>query len=212
MGIDNNRMIRIGVLALQGDVEENVNATLQAFKALGIDGSVVQVKYPEQISSINGIIIPGGESTVIGTLAALNGSLKALRDRIDEGMPVLGTCAGMIVLAKRAYDRVVGETRQKLLNMLDVTVERNAFGRQMDSFEAYLDIPLLGDKSFKGVFIRAPIVKDYASNVEVLARLNGKVVAVKQGNMIGTAFHPELADDARLHMHFIKMVNDYMKH
>lgn len=205
-------MIRIGVLALQGDVEENVNATLQAFKELGIDGSVIQVKYPDQISKIDGIIIPGGESTVIGTLAALNGSLKALRDRIGEGMPVLGTCAGMIVLAKRAYDRVVGETRQKLLNILDVTVERNAFGRQMDSFEAYLDIPLLGDKPFKGVFIRAPIVKDHASNVEVLARLNGKIVAVKQGNIIGTVFHPELADDARLHMHFIKMVTEYMKH
>lgn len=205
-------MIRIGVLALQGDVEENVNATLQAFKELGIDGSVIQVKYPDQISKIDGIIIPGGESTVIGTLAALNGSLQALRDRIGEGMPVLGTCAGMIVLAKRAYDRVVGETRQKLLNILDVTVERNAFGRQMDSFEAYLDIPLLGDKPFKGVFIRAPIVKDHASNVEVLARLNGKIVAVKQGNIIGTVFHPELADDARLHMHFIKMVTEYMKH
>ncbi len=205
-------MIRIGVLALQGDVEENVNATLQAFKELGIDGSVIQVKYPDQISKIDGIIIPGGESTVIGTLATLNGSLQALRDRVGEGMPVLGTCAGMIVLAKRAYDRVVGETRQKLLNILDVTVERNAFGRQMDSFEAYLDIPLLGDKPFKGVFIRAPIVKDHASNVEVLARLNGKIVAVKQGNIIGTVFHPELADDARLHMHFIKMVTEYMKH
>lgn len=205
-------MIRIGVLALQGDVEENVNATLQAFKELGMDGSVIQVKYPDQISKIDGIIIPGGESTVIGTLAALNGSLKVLRDRIGEGMPVLGTCAGMIVLAKRAYDRVVGETKQKLLNMLDVTVERNAFGRQMDSFEAYLDIPLLGDKPFKGVFIRAPIVKDHASNVEVLARLNGKIVAVKQGNIIGTVFHPELADDARLHMHFIKIVTEYMKH
>ncbi len=211
MSIDNNR-IRIGVLALQGDVEENVNATMQAFNELGIDGSVIQVKYPDQISKIDGIIIPGGESTVISTLAALNGSLKALKDRVGEGMPVLGTCAGMIVLAKRAYDRVVGETRQKLLNMLDITVERNAFGRQIDSFEAYLDIPLLGDKPFKGVFIRAPIVKDHASNVEVLARLNGKIVAVKQGNIIGTVFHPELADDARLHMHFIKMVTEYMKH
>ncbi len=211
MSIDNNR-IRIGVLALQGDVEENVNATMQAFNELGIDGSVIQVKYPDQISKIDGIIIPGGESTVISTLAALNGSLKALKDRVGEGMPVLGTCAGMIVLAKRAYDRVVGETRQKLLNMLDITVERNAFGRQIDSFEAYLDIPLLGDKPFKGVFIRAPIVKDHASNVEVLARLNGKIVAVKQGNIIGTVFHPELADDDRLHMHFIKMVTEYMKH
>jgi 5'-phosphate synthase pdxT subunit len=209
---NSSRQVSIGVLALQGDIEENVSATNQALKALNIDGNVMQVKYPEQVSKIDGIIIPGGESTVIGTLAALNGSLKVLRDRISEGMPALGICAGMIVLAKRAYDRVVGETRQKLLNILDITVERNAFGRQMDSFEAYLNIPLLGEKQFKGVFIRAPVIKDHASNVEVLARLNDKVVAVKQGNIIGTSFHPELADDVRLHMHFLKMVIKYVKH
>jgi len=209
---NSSKKVSIGVLALQGDIEENISATNQALKALNIDGNVMQVKYPEQISKIDGIIIPGGESTVIGTLAALNGSLKVLRDRISEGMPTLGICAGMIVLAKRAYDRVVGETRQKLLNILDITVERNAFGRQMDSFEAYLDIPLIGEKQFKGVFIRAPVIKDRASNVEVLARLNDKVVAVMQGNIIGTSFHPELADDVRLHMHFLSMVINYAKH
>ncbi len=213
--INNNnsrRQVSIGVLALQGDIEENISATTQALKSLNIEGDVVQVKYPEQVSNIDGIIIPGGESTVIGTLAALNGSLKVLRDRISEGMPALGICAGMIVLAKRAYDRVVGETRQKLLNLLDITVERNAFGRQMDSFEAYLNIPLLGEQPFKGVFIRAPVIKDHASNVEVLARLNDKVVAVKQGNIIGTSFHPELAADTRLHTHFLNMVINYIQH
>jgi 5'-phosphate synthase pdxT subunit len=203
--------LRIGILALQGDIEENINATRRALSTLSIDGDVIQVKYPEQIEYIDGIIIPGGESTVIGTLAALNGSLKLIRDRISNGMPALGTCAGMIIMAKKAYDRVVGETRQKLLSLLDITVERNAFGRQMDSFEAYLSIPVIGKEPFKGVFIRAPIVKDHADNVEALASLQGKVVAVKQGNIIGTSFHPELADDLRLHAYFIDTVLSYAK-
>ncbi|GBC73811.1 Pyridoxal 5'-phosphate synthase subunit PdxT [archaeon HR04] len=207
--------IKIGVLALQGDVEENVNATREALRSLKLDdGDVVQVKYPEHIGGIDGLIIPGGESTVIGTLAMLNGSLKVIRERISAGMPVLGTCAGMIVLAKRAYDRVVGETRQQLLNLLDVTVERNAFGRQIDSFEADLSIKVIGDKPFKGVFIRAPVVKSVGSNVDVLARLDdssNKIVAVQQGNIIGTSFHPELSGDTRLHEYFIRLVKEYKK-
>ncbi|MEO9365408.1 MULTISPECIES: pyridoxal 5'-phosphate synthase glutaminase subunit PdxT [Candidatus Nitrosocaldus] len=205
--------ITIGVLALQGDVEENVNATREALRSLNLDGDVVQVKYPEHVGGIDGLIIPGGESTVIGTLAMLNGSLKVIRERISAGMPVLGTCAGMIVLAKRAYDRVVGETRQQLLNLLDVTVERNAFGRQIDSFEVDLSIKVIGDKPFKGVFIRAPVVKSVGSNVDVLARLDdsNKIVAVQQGNIIGTSFHPELSGDTRLHEYFIKLVKEYKK-
>jgi len=203
--------IRIGVLALQGDIEENLNAVKRALSTLSIDGDAIQVKYPEQIEHIDGIVIPGGESTVIGTLAALNGSLKLIRDRVSDGMPALGTCAGMIIMAKKAYDRVVGETRQKLLSLLDITVERNAFGRQIDSFEAHLSIPVIGKEPFKGVFIRAPIVKDHTDNVEVLASLQGKVVAVKQGNIIGTSFHPELADDLRLHTYFVDTVLSYAK-
>jgi len=203
--------ISIGVLALQGDIEESLNAVRRALSTLSIDGDVIQVKYPEQIEHIDGIVIPGGESTVIGTLAALNGSLKLIRDRISDGMPALGTCAGMIIMARKAYDRVVGETRQKLLSLLDITVERNAFGRQIDSFEAYLSIPVIGKEPFKGVFIRAPIVKDHTDNVEILASLQGKVVAVKQGNIIGTSFHPELADDLRLHSYFIDTVLSYAK-
>ncbi|MCS7140672.1 MAG: pyridoxal 5'-phosphate synthase glutaminase subunit PdxT [Candidatus Nitrosocaldus sp.] len=218
--------ITVGVLALQGDVEENVSAAKTALNNLGMQGNVIQVKYPEHLASIDGLIIPGGESTVIGTLAMLNGSLKVIRDRINAGMPVLGTCAGMIVLAKRAYDRVVGETRQQLLNLLDVTVERNAFGRQIDSFEADLRIGVLGEKPFRGVFIRAPVVRSVGSGVDVLARLEGdgrdgsgdggsaasssssKIVAVQQGNMIGTSFHPELSD-TRLHEYFLRLVREY---
>lgn len=203
--------ITIGILALQGDVEENVSATREALRSLGLDGNAIQIKYPEHIARIDGLIIPGGESTVIGTLAMLNGSLKVIRERVSAGMPVLGTCAGMIVLAKRAYDRVVGETRQQLLNLLDVTVERNAFGRQIDSFEADLSIRVIGDKPFKGVFIRAPVVKSVGSNVDVLARLddNNRIVAVQQGNMIGTSFHPELSGDTRLHEYFIRLCKEY---
>lgn len=205
--------ITIGVLALQGDIEENVNATRVALDASGIEGSIIQVKYPEHVADVDGLIIPGGESTVIGTLAMLNGSLRAIKDRISAGMPVMGTCAGMIVLAKRAYDRVVGETRQQLLNMLDITVERNAFGRQVDSFEADISIGVLGEQPFKGVFIRAPVVRSTGSGVDVLARLDdsSKIVAVQQGNIIGTSFHPELSGDTRLHTYFIGLVRGYTK-
>lgn len=211
--------ITIGILALQGDVEENLSATREALRSLNLDGSVVQVKYPEHIAGVDGLIIPGGESTVIGTLAMLNGSLKVLRERISSGMPVMGTCAGMILLAKKAYDRVVGETRQQLLNLLDVTVERNAFGRQIDSFEADLKIKVIGEQPFRGVFIRAPVVRSTGDSVDVLARLddksgsigngNGKIVAVQQSNIIGTSFHPELSGDTRLHEYFLRLVKEY---
>ena len=198
-------MIKVGVLALQGDIEENVNACKEAFARLNKDGIVKQVKYANEIKDIDALIIPGGESTVIGLLAMINNSASIIMDKVKQGMPVLGTCAGMILLAKRAYDRVVGETRQKLLGLLDITVERNTFGRQIDSFEAEISIDGIADR-FNGVFIRAPIVKQYSSKVKPIARLADNVVAVRQDNIIGTSFHPELADDPRLHEYLIMMV------
>ncbi len=199
----------IGVLGLQGDIEENVAATSQALQELHMDGSVDMVRYPEEIEKIDGLILPGGESTVQSTLAAIQRSLPVIKKRISEGMPVLGTCAGMIMLSKRAYDRIVGDTKQKLIGNLDIVVERNAFGRQNDSFEADLSISILGKEAFKGVFIRAPAVSELGKDVEVIGKLNNRIVAVKQKNIIGTAFHPELSGDSRMYMHLINMVLEF---
>jgi pyridoxal 5'-phosphate synthase pdxT subunit len=174
-----------------------------------MDGSVEMVRYPEEIEKIDGLILPGGESTVQSTLAAIQRSLPVIRKRISEGMPVLGTCAGMIMLSKRAYDRIVGDTKQKLIGNLDIVIERNAFGRQNDSFEADLSISMLGKEAFKGVFIRAPAVSEVGKDVEVIGKLNNRIVAVKQKNIIGTAFHPELSNDSRMHTHLINMVLEF---
>ena len=167
------------------------------------------VRYPEEMEKIDGLILPGGESTVQSTLAAIQRSLPVLKKRISEGMPVLGTCAGMIMLSKRAYDRIVGDTKQKLIGNLDIVIERNAFGRQNDSFEADLSISMLGKEAFKGVFIRAPAVSEVGKDVEVIGKLNNRIVAVKQKNIIGTAFHPELSSDSRMHRHLINMVLEF---
>ncbi len=205
------KQVQIGILAIQGDVEENLSATNLALSELGIKERAVPVKYVNEIADIDGLILPGGESTVIGTLLKLSGTAQLIRDRIGDDMPVMGTCAGMIMLAKRAYDKVVGETKQQLLNMLDITVERNAFGRQNDSFEAELEIPLIGSERFNGVFIRSPVVTEMKNGVDAIATLNNKIVAIKQGNVIGTSFHPELANDTRLHKYFAQLVIDYVK-
>jgi 5'-phosphate synthase pdxT subunit len=207
--------ISVGVLGIQGDIEENKTVAQEALIHSNVKGDVKFVRYAEEIEKIDGLILPGGESTVISTLATIQGGiLHTIKRRIAEGMPVLGTCAGMIMLAKRAYDRVVGETRQQLLSNLDIVVERNAFGRQDDSFEAKLSIPILGknNKFFKGVFIRAPIVIEVGAAVDIIAKFNNRIVGVRQGNVIGTSFHPELSGDDRIHRQFIKTVLDCKRH
>jgi 5'-phosphate synthase pdxT subunit len=201
--------VTIGVLGLQGDIEENVAATSQALQELHVNGTVDIVRYPEELEKIDGLILPGGESTVQSTLAAIQRSLPAIKKRISEGMPVLGSCAGMIMLSKRAYDRIIGDTKQKLIGNLDIVIERNAFGRQNDSFEADLTVAMLGKEAFRGVFIRAPAVSEVGKDVEVIGKLNNKIVAVKQKNIIGTAFHPELSGDSRMHKHLINMILEF---
>jgi 5'-phosphate synthase pdxT subunit len=203
------KSVTIGVLGLQGDIEENVAATNQALQELHINGNVDSVRYPEEIERIDGLILPGGESTVQSSLVAIQRSMPVIKKRISEGMPVLGTCAGMIMLSKRAYDRIVGDTKQKLIGNLDIVIERNAFGRQNDSFEADLPLSILGNEPFKGVFIRAPAVSEVGKDVEVIGKLNNKIVAVKQKNIIGTSFHPELSGDSRMHRHLINMVVEF---
>jgi len=199
----------IGVLGIQGDIEENVAATKQALREMNAEGNVELVRYPEEIEKVDGLILPGGESTVQSTLVAIQRSLPVIKKRISEGMPVLGTCAGMIMLSRRAFDRVVGDTKQKLIGNLDIVIERNAFGRQSDSFETDIGVSIIGEEPFKGVFIRAPAVSEVGSEVEVIAKFNNKVIAVKQKNIIGTSFHPELADDPRMHKQLVKMAIDF---
>lgn len=196
----------IGVLAVQGDVAENVKAAQQALKELGVEGTVHAVKTPLQMANVDGLIIPGGESTTIGQLSLVNGSMKQMKEKIESGMPVLGICAGMILLSKTADDRVVGRTEQPLLDLLDIKLERNSFGRQRESFEADVSMEQIHIPKFRGIFIRAPSVSNIGDGIEVLAKLNEKIVAIKKGNIIGTSFHPELTDDVAVHKEFVKMV------
>lgn len=204
--------IKVGVLGIQGDIEENILSTDEALKKLNLRGTVESVRYSESVAELDGLILPGGESTVIGSLLSIQGKVfQTIEKKIKEGMPVLGTCAGLIMLSKRTYDKVVGETKQKLFGMLDVVIERNAFGRQHESFEVDLKIPVLGNEPFRGIFIRSPIVNNVGESVTILTKLNDKIVAVKQNNIIGTSFHPELSTDRRLHELFIKDILEFRK-
>ncbi len=186
-------MATIGILALQGDFREH----RQALESLGV--SAPEVRLPQGLEALDGLIIPGGESTTIVRLMRTSGLLEPLRKLAAEGFPVWGTCAGMILLAKR-----LDATGIPALEAMDLTVRRNAFGRQVDSFEADLHVPALGDPPFHAVFIRAPIIEDVGRGVEILARLrDGTPVAARQGRLFATAFHPELTGDRRFHQLFI---------
>ncbi|EPA05875.1 pyridoxal 5'-phosphate synthase glutaminase subunit PdxT [Candidatus Nitrosarchaeum limnium] len=198
--------ITVGILAIQGDVQENILSTETALKELGVEGKVVSVKTTEDISKLDGLIIPGGESTTIGQLSLVNSSLKLMKEKIEKGMPVFGICAGMIMLSKTADDRVVGKTDQPLLDLLDIKLERNSFGRQKESFEANISMNPIDIPKFKGVFIRAPSVSDVGPGVDVLAKFNEKIIAVKKDNMLGVSFHPELTKDVSLHKYFINLI------
>jgi 5'-phosphate synthase pdxT subunit len=194
-------MMRIGVLALQGAYIEHV----KILKELGVD--TVEVRLPEDLAGLDGLIIPGGESTTIGKLAVLYGLMDPLRELASK-KPVWGTCAGMIFMSKDA-----GED-QPLLNLMDIRVKRNAFGRQVDSFEVDLNVADLNGsmtQAYPAVFIRAPSLTDFdaEAGVQVLARLNdGTPVAVRQGRWLATSFHPELTGDKRFHQYFLTLVDD----
>ncbi|MFP4499289.1 MAG: pyridoxal 5'-phosphate synthase glutaminase subunit PdxT, partial [Vulcanimicrobiota bacterium] len=193
--------MKIGVLALQGAFLEHI----KVLDYLEIDAEEIRKK--EQMSQVDGLIIPGGESTTIGKLLKKYGIWDPLKKRIEEGMPVFGTCAGMIVLGR---DIVSGTPEQPSLGVLNITTERNAFGRQVFSFETRLDISILGEDPYPAVFIRAPIVKTMGEDVYDLAEYNEKVVAVREGNILATAFHPELTKDVRFHLYFIQMISEFL--
>ena len=191
----------IGVLALQGDVREH----LRMLDSLGT--SPVAVRRPRELAACDGLVVPGGESTTMAKLARIFELLGPLRDRIADGLPVFGTCAGMILLADRIEDGVVG---QETLGGLDITVRRNAFGRQVDSFEGDLEVTGV-DGPVHAIFIRAPWVEEVGAGVDVLARVEhgpavGRIVAVRQGPLLATSFHPEMGDDLRLHQLFVDLV------
>ena len=188
--------VRIGVLALQGDVREHV-ASLT-----GVGAEAFGVRRLAELERCDGLVIPGGESTTIAKLAGIFGLLEPLRERIRDGMPAFGTCAGMIMLADRIVDGAAG---QETIGGLDVTVRRNAFGRQVDSFEGELTLTGLEDP-VHAFFIRAPWVEQVGEGVAVLARAAGHPVAVRQGHLLATSFHPEVAGDARVHGLFVDMV------
>jgi len=186
----------VGVFALQGDVREH----LVTLTALGAEA--IPVRRPEELARCDALVLPGGESTTMAKLARTFELLDPLRERVRSGMPTFGTCAGMILLADRILDGAVG---QETIGGLDVTVRRNAFGRQVDSFEAELDIKGL-DEPVHAVFIRAPWVEEVGAGVEVLAEAEGHPVAVRQGHLLATSFHPEVADDGRIHRLFLALV------
>ena len=187
--------LRIGVLALQGDVEEHL-AALRACKV-----EAVRVKTPEDLKSVDGLIIPGGESTTVANLLERFQLAKPLTERAKYGMPVWGTCMGMIVMA----DKIAG-AKQPTLGLLHIEVKRNAFGRQIESSEEPLEIEGLDGRPFPGVFIRAPWIESAWGGAHILSYVDGKGVMVWQKNLLGTSFHPELSGDSRIHQYFVKMV------
>lgn len=190
--------LRVGVLALQGDVREH----LAVLRELGAEA--VPVRRPSELDTVAGLVIPGGESSVIDKLSRLFGMAEPLRQRIAAGMPVYGTCAGLIMLADTVLDAIPG---QQSLGGLDVAVRRNAFGNQNDSFETDLAIPELGEVPVHAVFIRAPVVESTGERARVLAALpDGRVVAVEQGDLLGTSFHPEVTGEHRFHARFLERV------
>ncbi|MEX3106856.1 MULTISPECIES: pyridoxal 5'-phosphate synthase glutaminase subunit PdxT [unclassified Streptomyces] len=187
----------IGVLALQGDVREHLVALAAA------DAVARPVRRPEELAEVDGLVLPGGESTTISKLAVLFGLLEPLRARVRAGMPVYGTCAGLILLADKILDPRSG---QETIGGIDMIVRRNAFGRQNESFEAEVAVQGVDGAPVDGVFIRAPWVESVGARVEVLAEYDGHIVAVRQGNALATSFHPELTGDHRVHALFVDMV------
>ena len=188
----------VGVLALQGDFREHI----AVLRSLGADA--IGVRRPGELAGVSGLIIPGGESSVMDKLSRLFGVTEPLRAAIADGLPVWGTCAGLIMLADTVLDGIDG---QESIGGLDIAVRRNAFGSQLDSFETDLDIPVVGSPAVHAVFIRAPIVETTSAAVTTLASLpDGRIVAVEQGNLLGTSFHPEMTGDTRFHEYFLKKV------
>jgi len=189
---------RVGVLALQGAFREH----RQVLERLGCE--VIEVRTISDLEGIHGLIIPGGESTTIGKLLQINEMGEKIKELGTQDLPIFGTCAGMIVLSKTIID-----SNQYRLNLMDTVVERNAFGRQVASFETELRVPAMGPIPLPAVFIRAPCLREVAPNVGILAEYEGKIVFARQGNLLASAFHPELTPDLRVHKYFLAMIDEH---
>lgn len=187
--------MKIGVLALQGAVAEHI----QMLSSLEIEA--VAVRLPSELDSLDALIIPGGESTTMSRLLSDYGLKEPIRDLIDEGLPAFGTCAGLVLLARKVDRLDAGP-----IGVMDIEVKRNAFGRQVNSFEADLATQALGDRPFHGIFIRAPLVDKAGPGIEVLCQYNDAIVAARQGKVLACAFHPELTDDSRFHRYFLDLI------
>jgi pyridoxal 5'-phosphate synthase pdxT subunit len=199
-----NQKLRIGVLALQGDFEAHIKALQRAAAQLGLEIEAKAIRLPKQLEELDGIIIPGGESTTIGKMIVLYGFEEVLQQKIREGFPVWGTCAGLILLARETDNALAG---QPLLASMHIRVRRNAFGSQRESFETDLSVPVLGEAPFHAFFIRGPAIEAVGPEVETLATLDdGTIVAVREGALLGTAFHPEVSGDPRFHNYFLRIV------
>lgn len=201
-----NPVLRIGVLALQGDFEAHEKALQRAAHEMGLTIDVRAIRLPSQVDNLDGIILPGGESTTIGKLMTLYGLQGILQQKIHEGLPIWGTCAGLILLANETDNALAG---QPLLASMCTRVRRNAYGSQRESFETDLSVPILGEAPFHAFFIRGPAVESAGPTVRVLATLDdGTIVAVQEGNLLGTAFHPEVSEDSRFHQYFLRLCKD----
>ncbi len=196
--------MRIGVIAIQGAVSEHIDALLRALSERGEEAEIVAIKHWGVVPSCDALVLPGGESTTLGSLLIREGIADEIKEAHARGVPIMGTCAGLILLAKEG-DSQVEKTHQSLLLLMDTRVNRNAFGRQRESFEAELDVSVL-DSPYNAVFIRAPAIVEYGNDVKVLSKVDKFVVAAEQGNVLALAFHPELTDDMRLHQYFLDMV------
>jgi pyridoxal 5'-phosphate synthase pdxT subunit len=194
--------LQIGVLAMQGAFSEHK----KVLESLGI--KVTEVRKPEDLVHLDGLVIPGGESTTIGKMLQRYGLLAPITEKGKQGFPLFGTCAGMILLSKKIEEGMAG---QPVIGLLNVVTSRNAFGRQVDSFESDIKIQELGDKPYHGVFIRAPIIREVSDKVKIMGRIDEGIVAVREGNILAVAFHPELTDDTRIHEYFIRMVKEAEK-
>ncbi len=193
-------MARIGILALQGAFLEHA----RAFQQLGAE--TVEVRLPQQLEGLDGLVIPGGESTTMLNLMQTFRLAEPIKDRAGNGMAIFGTCAGLIYLAKVVHNS--NHLGLPTLDLMDIEVKRNAFGRQVDSFETELNVPALGPGPFPGIFIRAPVIERVGPHVEALARLaEGAIVAARQGKLLITSFHPELTGDSRFHHYFLQIAS-----
>ena len=196
--------MRIGVIAIQGNVDEHIDSLKSALKQTNREADIIKIKHAGIVPTCNAIIIPGGESTTLGRFMEREGIASEIRIAANAGAAIMGTCAGLVLLAKHG-DEQVAKTKQALLGLMDIKVNRNAFGRQKESFESMIGFKGFNEP-FRALFIRAPCITDCGKNVEILSKYNGVIVAARQNNLLALAFHPELTDDTRIHRYFLKMI------